>query len=288
MVIDTHAHYTYGKFKDEFIYLGLENGEYVLLHGMLENVFSAMDKMGIAASIEPGIDLASNERILELSRRYPSRVFPAIGVHPTRCIKESWKSRKKLAEYVQHPNVVAIGEMGLDYHYSRKQHRFKQLCWFVYQLRLARKKDLPVILHVRDAHKHAAMVLSIFSRGLKGVVHCFKGNSKEAMKYVSKGLYLGIGGSILQSGDKAEETREAVRHIPIERILVETDSPFVPPDCGDSISKKKVYKKVCNSSLILPKVIKKIAELKNMDYIEVERITAKNAIELFNLPISED
>ena len=289
MVIETHAHYTYGKFNGEFSYLGLENGGYVLLHGTLEDVFSAMDKTGIAASIEPGVDLASNERILELSRKYPSRIFPVVGVHPTRCINEAWGNRKKLTEYAQHPNVIAIGETGLDYHYFRKdQHRIKQLCWFVYQLKLARRMGLPVVLHVRDAHKHTAMVLSIFGRGLKGVVHCFKGNYEEAAKYVSKGLYLGIGGSILQNGDKAEETREAVRHVPIERILIETDAPFVPPDCGDSISKKKVYKKVCNTSLILPKVIKKIAELKNMDYIEVERITAKNAIELFNLPISED
>ena len=288
MIIDSHAHYTYGKFNGEFSYLGLNDGEYALYRGTFEDVFIAMDKAGIVASIEPGVDLASNDRALELSRKYPSRIFPAVGVHPTRCIKEEWKNRKKLTEYVQHPDVVAIGETGLDFHYSRKdQHRFKQLCWFIYQLSLARKKNLPVILHVRDAHKHTATVLSIFGRGLKGVVHCFKGNSKEAMKYVSKGLYLGIGGSILQNGDKAEETREAVRHVPIERILIETDAPFVPPDCEDIIPKKKVYK-ANNSSLILPKVIKKIAELKNMDYIEVERITAKNAIELFNLPISED
>lgn len=289
MVIETHAHYTYGKFNGEFSYLGLENGGYVLLHGTLEDVFADMDKAGIAASIEPGVDLASNERILELNRKHPSRIFPAVGVHPTRCIKEAWRNRKKLAEYAQFPNVIAIGETGLDYHYSRKdQHRVKQLCWFIYQLSLARKKNLPVILHVREAYKQTARVLSVFGRGLKGVVvHCFKGNSKEATKYVSKGLYLGIGASILQKGDKAEKTREAVRKVPIERILIETDAPFVPPDCEDSIPKKKVYK-ANNSSLILPKVIKKIAELKNMDYIEVERITAKNAIELFNLPISED
>lgn len=288
MIIDSHAHYTYGKFNEEFSYLGLNDGEYALHRGRLEDVFAAMDKAGIVTSIEPGVDLSSNERIMELSRKHPSRIFPAVGVHPTRCIKEEWKNRKKLAEYVQHPDVVAIGETGLDFHYSREdQHRFKQLCWFIYQLSLARKKNLPVILHVRDAHKHTATVLSIFGRGLKGVVHCFKGNSKEAMKYVSKGLYLGIGASILQSGDKAEKTREAVRYIPIEKILIETDAPFVPPDCGDAIPKKKLYK-ACNTSLVLPKVIAKIARLKEMDYAEVERITAQNAIELFSLPISEE
>ena len=288
MIIDTHSHYAYGKFKGEFSYLGLENGEYTLFRGTLSAVFTAMDKAEIIASIEPGVDLASNEKILELSREHPSRIFPAVGVHPTRCIKEVWKNRKKLTVYAQHPNVAAIGEIGMDYHYFRKdQHRVKQLCWFIYQLGLARKKNLPVILHVRDAHKHTAMVLSIFGRELKGVVHCFRGNSKEAAKYVNKGLYLGIGASILQSGDKAEKTREAVRNIPIEKILIETDAPFVPPDCGETIPKKKLYK-ACNTSLILPKVIAEIAKLKDMKYNDVERITAKNAIELFNLPISED
>ena len=288
MIIDSHSHYMFEKFKGEFSYLGLENGEYTLFRGTLSDVFTAMDKAEIIASIEPGVDLASNEKILELSRKYPSRIFPAVGVHPTRCIKEVWKNRKKLTVYAQHPNVAAIGEIGMDYHYFRKdQHRVKQLCWFIYQLGLARKKNLPVILHVRDAHKHTAMVLSIFGRGLKGVVHCFRGNSKEAAKYVNKGLYLGIGASILQSGDKAEKTREAVRNIPIEKILVETDAPFVPPDCGDAIPKKKLYK-ACNTSLILPKVIAEIARLKDMGYAEVERITAKNAIELFRLPISAD
>lgn len=288
MIIDTHAHYTYRKFSEDFSYLALEDGGYALHRGTFEDVFAAMDKVGIAASIEPGVDLASNERILELSRKYPSRIFPVVGVHPTRCIKEAWKNRNKLTEYAQHPNVIAIGETGLDYHYFRKdQHRFMQLCWFVYQLKLARRMDKPVVFHVRDAHKHTVMVLSIFGRGLRGVIHCFRGNSKEAAKYVSKGLYLGIGASILQSDDKAEETREAVRHIPVERILVETDAPFVPPDCGDAIPRKKLYK-ACNTSLILPKVIAEIARLKDMDYAEVEMITAKNAIALFNLPISEN
>ena len=288
MVVETHAHYTYGKFKDKFTYLGLKNGEYSLFCGTLEDVFADMDKAGIAASIEPGVDLASNESILELNRKHPSRIFPAVGVHPTRCIKENWRNRKKLTEYAQHPNVIAIGETGLDYHYFRKdQHRIKQLFWFVYQLKLARRMGLPVVLHVRDAHKHTAAVLSVFGRGLRGVVHCFRGNFDEAAKYVSKGLYLGIGASILQSGDKAEKTREAVRYIPIEKILIETDAPFVPPDCGDAIPKKKLYK-ACNTSLVLPKVIAKIARLKEMDYAEVERITAQNAIELFSLPISED
>ena len=143
-----------------------------------------------------------------------------------------------------------------------------------------------MILHVRDSHMHTVVALSVFGRGLKGVVHCFRGNTEEAEKFTCKGFYLGIGASILQSGDEAEETREAVRHIPIERILIETDAPFVSPDCGDNISKKKLYK-ACNTSLILPKVIAEIARLKDMDYAEVERITAKNAIELFNLSILE-
>lgn len=287
MIIDSHAHYTYGKFEGEFSYLGLENGDYSLFRGTFADVFVAMDKAGVAALIEPGVDLASNERIIGLSNKYPARVFPAIGLHPTRCIKEAWKNRKKLTEYAQHPDVIAVGETGLDYHYPRKeQHRFKQLCWFIYQLGLARKKNLPVIFHVRDSHMHTVVALSVFGRGLKGVVHCFRGNTEEAEKFTCKGFYLGIGASILQSGDEAEETREAVRHIPIERILIETDAPFVSPDCGDNISKKKLYK-ACNTSLILPKVIAEIARLKDMDYAEVERITAKNAIELFNLSILE-
>ena len=240
----------------------------------------------ILYSIEPGVSLESCERVLKLCTEYPGRVFPAIGIHPTRSIYENWSDRKKMDAYAKTPGVIAIGEIGLDYYYKREdQHRLKQHLWFLYQLNLAWKLKLPVILHVRDAHEDALRILKMHpARKLGGVIHCFYGSKEIAEQYLKLGYHIGIGGSLLQLEERARDLLEAIPHIPLDRILLETDAPYILPYCKDVI-KPKLLRRTRNTSLILPAVIKKIAELKGISADEVEQAVAENTIRLFELPI---
>ena len=286
MIIDSHAHYNNNAYKKPFRYLSYDKAEYALKEGDREQLFQELVEANIPYSIEPGVSLQSCEEVLQLCSENPGRIFPAIGVHPTRSIFEKWSDRHKLATYANAPGVIAIGEIGLDYHYKREeQHRLKQHIWFIYQLNLAWKLKLPVILHVRDAHEDALRILRWHpARKLGGVIHCFYGSWDIAEQYLKLGYHIGIGGSVLQLEERAKDLWEAVPHIPLDRILVETDAPFILPYCKDVIQ-PKLLRRARNTSLILPAVIKKIAELKGVSLNEVEQATTANVIRLFNLPI---
>ena len=286
MIIDSHAHYNNNAYKKPFRYLSYGKDGYALKEGGREQLFQALLEANIQYSIEPGVSLQSCEEVLELAAQYPDRIFPAMGVHPTRSIYEKWSDRKKLDAFAKMPGVVAIGECGLDYHYKREeQHRLKQHVWFLYQLNLAWKMNLPVILHVRDAHEDALRILRWHpARKLGGVIHCFYGSKEIVEQYLKLGYHIGIGGSVLQLEERAKNLWEAIPHIPLNRILVETDAPFILPYCKDVIQ-PKLLRRARNTSLILPAVIKKIAELKGISANEVERATTENTIRLFSLSI---
>ena len=286
MIIDSHAHYNNSAYKKPFRYLAYDKDGYALEEGDREQLFRELLEANIPYSIEPGVSLQSCEEVLQLCSEYSGRIFPAIGVHPTRSIFEKWSDRHKLDAYANTPGVVAIGEIGLDYHYKREeQHRLKQHIWFIYQLNLAWKMKLPVILHVRDAHEDALRILRWHpARKLGGVIHCFYGPKEIAEQYLKLGYHIGIGGSVLQLEERAKNLWEAIPHIPLDRILVETDAPFILPYCKDVIQ-PKLLRRARNTSLILPAVINKIAELKGISAEEVEQATTDNVIRLFKLPI---
>ena len=286
MIIDSHAHYNNNAYKKPFRYLSYDKDGYALKEGEREQLFQALLEANIPYSIEPGVSLQSCEEVLQLGAEHPGRIFPAIGVHPTRSVFEKWSNRQKLDLYAKTPGVIAIGEIGLDYHYKREeQHRLKQYIWFLYQLNLAWKMKLPVILHVRDAHKDVLRILRLHpARELGGVVHCFYGSKEIAKQYLELGYHIGIGGSVLQLEERAKDFWEAIPHIPLDRILVETDAPFILPCCRDVIP-PKLLRRARNTSLILSAIIQKIAELKGISLAEVEKATTENAIRLFALPI---
>ena len=287
MIIDSHAHYNNNAYKKPFHYLSYDKDGYALKEGDREQLFQELLEANIPYSIEPGVSLQSCEEVLQLCAEYPGRIFPAIGIHPTRSIFEKWSDRHKLNAYANTPGVIAIGEIGLDYHYKREeQHRLKQHLWFIYQLNLAWKIKLPVILHVRDAHEDALRILRWHpARKLGGVIHCFYGPKEIAEQYLKLGYHIGIGGSVLQLEERSKDLWEAIPRIPLDRILVETDAPFILPYCKDVIQ-PKLLRRAQNTSLVLPAVINKIAKLKDSLAEEVERATAENAIRLFKLPIN--
>ena len=288
MIIDSHAHYNNNAYKKACRYLSYDKDGYALKDGELPQLMQEMEAANIRYFIEPGVSLQSCEEVLQLCAEYPGRIFPAIGVHPTRSIFEKWSDRHKLAEYVNAPGVIAIGEIGLDYHYKREeQYRLKQHLWFIYQLNLAWKMKLPVILHVRDAHEDALRILKCHpARKLGGVIHCFYGSKEIAEQYLKLGYHFGIGGSVLQLEERAKDLWEALPSIPLDRILLETDAPFILPYCKDVIQ-PKLLRRARNTSLILPAVIKKIAELKGIPADEVEQATTNNVIRLFRLPVNK-
>jgi TatD DNase family protein len=288
VIIDSHAHYNNNAYKKPFRYLSYDKDGYALREGDREELFQDLLDANIPYAIEPGVSLQSCKEVLELSAQYPGRIFPAMGIHPTRSIFEKWSGRHKLDAYAKSPGVIAIGEIGLDYHYKREeQHRLKQHIWFVYQLNLAWKLKLPVILHVRDAHKDALRILKWHpARKLGGVIHCFYGSKEIVQQYLKLGYHIGIGGSVLQLEERAKDLWGAIECIPLDRILVETDAPFILPYCKDVIQ-PKFLRRARNTSLILPAVIKKIAELKGISANDVEKATTTNAIRLFRLPIEE-
>ena len=289
MIIDSHAHYNNNAYKKPFRYLSYGKDGYTFKEGDREQLFQDLLDANIPCAIEPGVSLESCKEVLELATQYPGRIFPAIGIHPTRSIFEKWSDRHKLDAYAKTTSVIAIGEVGLDYHYKREeQHRLKQHIWFIYQLNLAWKLRLPVILHVRDAHKDALRILKWHpATKLGGVIHCFYGSKEIAEQYLKLGYHIGIGGSVLQLEERAKDLWEAIPHLPLDRILVETDAPFILPYCKDVIQ-PKLLRRARNTSLILTAVIEKIAQLKGISADKVEKTTTKNAIELFQLPIQQE
>ena len=288
MIIDSHAHYNNNAYKKPFRYLSYDKYGYTLKEGDREQLFQELLDANVPYSIEPGVSLQSCEEVLQLCSENPGRIFPAMGIHPTRSIYEKWSDRKKLDAFAKMPGVIAIGECGLDYHYKREeQHRLKQHIWFLYQLDLAWRLKEPVILHVRDAHEDALRILKWHpARKLGGVIHCFYGSWEIAAQYLKLGYHFGIGGSLLQQEERASALWEAVKQIPLDKILVETDAPFILPYCKDVIQ-PKLLRRARNTSMILPAVIEKIADLKGISTDAVERAVSENTVRIFSLPITE-
>ena len=287
MIIDSHAHYAHGRYDGEFPYLCVKDDAYTFEHADRTVLLSELQKQGISGVIEAGIGFDDISKQLALASQQEGFLFATIGVHPTRCIYTAWKNRKKVCEYAEKNDPIAIGETGLDYHHPRKkQHRLYQKLWFVYQIKLADRLRLPLVLHVREADRSALRILKRYRSKLHGgVAHCFTGNVALAEEYIALGFALGIGGKLLCDDAIGKELCETVKRVPLSSLLVETDSPFVMPDTGDLGCSRNQRKKLCNSSLILPKVIQRIADLRGESYETVEQAIYQNTVRVFRLPL---
>lgn len=283
MFVDTHIHLTHKLFNGQSpCIISGDNNEYIKQLNQSE-LIKEFQKNNIAFCVEPGIDLDSNYNLLKLSDNYPGYIYPTVGIHPTRSPETKWTDRKKVAALMDNEKVIAIGELGLDYHYDRnKQHRLKQKIWFMWQLNEAHKRNLPLVLHIRLADKDAIKILRRYKNKLHGgVCHCFNRGTEEAKIYTEEfGFMLGIGGSILH--DENTDLQKAVLQTPLEFLVLETDGPFVKGPKPDSLTGKQ-WKKARNTSLIIPQVAAKIASIKNIDSNLVEQITTENAKRLYNI-----
>jgi TatD DNase family protein len=229
-------------------------------------------KGGITHIITIGTDLSSSLKALELANIYDF-VFSSVGYHPHHATDTDQPVLRELEGLVSEPKVVAWGEIGLDF-YRRYSPPDMQVEAFKQQLDLAGDLDLPVIIHDREAHAELLEVLKQKTRGKdKGVIHCFSGDYDMAMVLIEMGYHISIPGTVTYK--KALQVHEVATKIPLERLLVETDAPFLAP---------VPHRGKRNEPLFVTYAAQKIAELRNMDFQELALQTSENAKRVFDLP----
>jgi TatD DNase family protein len=234
---------------------------------------SRAEKAGVSQIITIGIDLASSKRNVELAKRFP-QVYAAVGIHPHDAKGASDQAYIELLELAGIPNVVAWGEIGLDFvkEYSPRDIQLEVFCQ---QIQLARRVDLPIIVHDRNAHLETVEMLREEAAGtLKGVMHCFSGDVSLAKQVLDLGFFISVTGVV--TFPKAKVVREVVSYVPLERLLVETDSPFLSP---------VPYRGKPNEPARVVHVAEEIARIKEVSLQEVARCTSANARDLFKLPV---
>jgi TatD DNase family protein len=253
-LIDSHAHYDDEKFD-------LDRDE----------ILTQCVNHGVTHIINAGCDLKSSEACIDLSRKYPF-MYAAVGVHPHEASSCGENTLEALTAMTGEKKVVAIGEIGLDYHYDFSP-REVQREWFAKQIALARKLKLPIIIHDREAHKDILDIVRA-EKGYEvgGVFHCFSGSREMAREVLEMGFRIGIGGAL--TFKNAHKPIEVVRYTPLDMLLVETDCPYMTPE---------PYRGQRNWSGLIKHVLNKIAEIKAIDYIDAEDATSSNAIRLFKL-----
>lgn len=254
MIFESHAHYDDKAFDED-----------------RDALLESFGEKGIGYVINIGASIQTTKNTVELAERYPF-VYGAAGVHPSDTDELDEEKMEWLKTQCAHPKIVAVGEIGLDYYWDEPD-RGIQKKWFERQLQLAREVKLPVIIHSREAAKDTLDIMKdAHGEELGGVVHCFSYTKEIAKEYLDMDYYFGIGGVVtFQNGKKL---KEVVEYLPIEKILLETDSPYLAP---------VPYRGKRNSSLYIPLIAEEIAKIKGMDYDEVVRVTEGNARSLFGI-----
>jgi len=242
-----------------------------------DSVMERAREAGVTAVVDVGCDLASSEAAIALAERYDG-VFAAVGFHPHSAAEMGNGDIERLAGLARHPKVVAIGEIGLDF-YRNLSPREAQVEAFNRQLDLARELDLPVVIHSRQASDEVFDILSEWAGGSSrppGVLHCFSGDRELARRYTDMGFFLSIAGPVTYGKSSAADI---ARHLPLDRLLIETDCPFLTPT---------PYRGKRNEPSYVSLVAEKIGEIRGIPGQDVARCTAENAIRLFRLPIQSE
>ena len=253
MLFDTHAHYDSRQFDAD-----------------RDQVLSALPGQGVGLVVNPGCDLDSSRRAIGIAERYPF-VYAAVGVHPEDCGSWQDSDADALRALAAHPKVVAIGEIGLDYYWKENPPREFQQRVFRAQLALARELDLPVIVHDREAHGDCLSIIREFPQ-VRGVFHCFSGSAEMAKELVGLGWMISFTGALTYKN--ARKAVEAAQAVPLDRIMIETDSPYMAPvPCRGER---------CHSGLVRH-TCQRLAELRGISPEECARITFENGTEFYQL-----
>jgi len=254
MLIDTHAHLEMREFNDD-----------------REDVIKRAREAGVEYIVTVGTTVESSRDAVLLADKYDF-IYAAIGIHPHEVKDILHPAYEIIRHFAQHKKVVAYGEIGLDYHYEHSP-RSDQKRKFRDMLREARELDLPVIIHDREAHEDALQILSEeWSPDLGGVMHCFSGDAAMAKRVIEMGFAISIAGPV--TFPKAEALREVVRQVPIEHLLIETDSPYLAPQ---PVRGRR------NEPAFVRHTAEEIARIKGLTFDDVARITSFNAMQLFGI-----
>ena len=253
LIFDTHAHYDDAQFDAD-----------------REALLSAMPENGVGLILDPGCDLESSRAAIALAEQYP-HIYAAVGYHPENCAPYTDADLDILRRLAQHPKVVAIGEIGLDYYWEQNPPKEFQQAVFRAQLALARELSIPVIVHDRDAHADCLAIVKEFPE-VRGVFHCYSGSVEMARELWKLGWYLGLDGPVTYKN--ARRTVEVAAEVPLERLLLETDSPYMAP-----VPKRGTR----NDSRNIRCIAEKIAEIRNMTADAIIRVSAENGRRLFGI-----
>lgn len=256
MIFDSHAHYDDEAFDED-----------------RETLLDSMEARGIGYIINVGSSLAGCRETLGLIKRFPF-VYGALGFHPNEVTKLVDEDFSWLKDNIFTPKIVAVGEIGLDYYWSKNtEEKTIQKDWFEKQIELARESELPLSVHSRDAAKDTLDILKTHDVGsIGGVIHCFSYGVDMAREYLDMGMYLGVGGVV--TFDNGKKLKEVVDYTPLESILIETDCPYLSPAPNRGQR---------NTSLNLTHIVTEIANIKGITPNEVVDITRRNAERLFGI-----
>ena len=253
MLVDSHAH--------------LEMDEF---DGDREAVIRRAQESGVDCIVTVGLNLEDSRKAVALAERY-SFIYASVGVHPHDVKSIDETTYDLLGELSKSDKVVAYGEIGLDF-FRNLSPRDLQIRRFGEQLELAAELDLPVIIHDRDAHRETVEMLKGRGEGRGGVIHCFSGDYDMAAKCLDMGFYISIPGTVTYK--KSDTLRDIVRKLPIDRLLVETDCPFLSPEPKRGKRNEPAY---------VAHTARRIAQIKGIPFEEVERITSRNARDVFGM-----
>ena len=254
MLFDTHVHLNAEQFEED-----------------LEEVISRAKEAGVENMVVVGFDRPTIKRAMELVEQYDF-LYASIGWHPVDAIDMTEEDLAWIEELSSHPKVVALGEMGLDYHWDKSPHDVQKEV-FKKQIHLAKKVKLPIVIHNRDATQDIVDILrEEGAEEVGGIMHCFSGSPEIAQECVDMNFYISLGGPV--TFKNAKKPKEVAKQIPLERLLIETDCPYLAPHPNRGKRNEPAYVKL---------VAEQIAELKERSIEEVEKITTENAKRLFNI-----
>lgn len=253
MIIDTHAHYDDEQFDAD-----------------RESLLAQMQDAGIGLIVNAGSTVPSWDKIIKLTEEYPF-LYGAIGVHPDEVGALDEEQFARMSALLDQEKIIALGEIGLDYYWDNESHDLQKK-WFIRQLELAREKNMPVIIHSREAAADTMEIMKQYAAGMRAVIHCYSYSVEMAKEYVKMGYSIGVGGVV--TFKNAKKLKQVVQEIPLSSIVLETDCPYLAP---------VPYRGKRNCSLYLPYVAEQIAELKGVTVEEVKRQTEINSRELYGL-----
>ena len=243
-----------------------------------EEVIERALQNGVAQMILTGASIKSSNQALEIAKKYPKVLFSTAGIHPHDAKTFTNTTIEELEKLAQHEEVVAIGECGLDFNRMFSPQNIQEEC-FEAHLHLARKLSMPLFLHERDAHERFCEIFAGFlDLADKSVVHCFTGNKEQVKKYVSMGFYIGVTGWICDER-RGQDLQEAVKYIPLDRLLIETDAPYLLPRNMENKPKNRR-----NEPAFLPHIVHEIAKYMGVEPEVVAKQATANTRKLFNLP----